>query len=124
MRVPGFFVSRIVLMSDGAATGLPATVVITSPAASPAESAGPSGTTPAISAPDVAGELPSTAPTDTPRNAVGPMWTPADLRPATICCAIPEAFAIRIANAAFDDAPSNRKRREPDAAVIIPTTRP
>src|SRR3954471_19211174 len=118
--MPGFFVSRIVLMSDGAVTRLPATAVITSPAAIPAESAGPSGTTPAIDAPEPA----STAPTWTPRNAVGPTWTTVEPLPVRIFCAMPAAFAIGIANAAFEAAPRNLNRSDPDAAVIIPTTRP
>src|SRR3954464_2001940 len=128
--MPGFFVSRIVLLSQGALTRLPAAGVATLrgviPAESaprapcPAEAAGPPGTAPAIDAPQPA----STAPTWTPRNAVGPTWTTVEPLPVRIFCAIPAAFAIGIANAAFEAAPRTLNRRGPDAAVIIPTTRP
>src|SRR3954447_3900197 len=119
--MPGFFVNRIELIAEGEATLRPASVLITSPASIPAEAAGPSRTTPAISAPEV--EPASTAVTCTPRNAVGPTWTTADERPAAIFCAIANAFATGIANAEAAGAPRNLND-DPEAAVTMPTTRP
>src|SRR3954471_8784439 len=119
--MPGFFVSRIELTADGEVTRRPATAVITSPVAIPAEAAGAPRTTPAISAPAV--EPVSTAVTCTPRNAVGPICTAADERPAAIFCASANAFATGIANADAAGAPRNLKDG-PDAAVTMPTTRP
>ena len=63
----------------GDETLCPPKEVITSPAASPALSAGPPWTTPSTIAPDT-----SWAERPTPRNAVGPTWTVVDAWPASI----------------------------------------
>src|SRR5262249_45496231 len=121
IRIPGFLVKMTSLIDDGVVTRRPASVVTTSPVSIPAESAGPPGTTPAISAP--VAEPASAVDTWTPRKAVGPMWTTADDRPGATFCAIENAFATGIANADAADVPRSLKDG-PDAAVTMPTTRP
>ena len=88
------------VIADGEETVRPLIAVITSPAASPAEAAGPPGTMPAIRPP--AGVVPpnpkppsaTVADTSIPRNAVGPMWTAAEALPDSICFASLSAVLI------------------------------
>jgi hypothetical protein len=83
---PGFFASTTVEIVVGDDTVRPSIDAIASPAARPAEAAGPPDTTPATSAPDP-DAVPNPKPaassdsTWTPRNAVAPMWTVADALP-------------------------------------------
>src|ERR1017187_2200028 len=81
------------------ATDWPATAVITSPWVRPALAAGDPDTVPAMVAPLVAfpPKLPVADWTYTPRKAVAPMWTSAEVVPASICLAMDSAASIGIA---------------------------
>ena len=88
---PGFFARMSEAIVDGEETVRPLIAVITSPAVSPAESAGPPATVPAIRPPAGAAPpnlpLPTVEAISTPRNAVGPMWTAAVALPDSILSA-------------------------------------
>ena len=91
---PGCLASTSGPTAAGDATARPPMLVITSPAARPAEAAGPPATTLAISAP---AEPSSVAATWMPRNAVGPTWMTAELFPASIAAPILSALPMGIA---------------------------
>src|SRR6478735_625463 len=111
---PGFLVSRYDVSELGVVTAWRSTDVITSPAATPAESAGPPGTTPATTTP------PASPPcTRTPRKAVAPTCTRELACPAATCFSIDRAFPIGMA---YESAADETKRD--DVAVSMPMTFP
>ena len=101
-------------------TRFPANDVMRSFAPMPALSAGEPGTTSSTRAPDTSSSPSPAGASATPRKAVGPTWTVDERRPASICPAIFSALLIGIAYPCA----LPRKRKPPEAAASMPTTRP
>ena len=87
------------MIVEGEETVRPLIAVITSPAVSPADAAGPPVTVPAIRPPAAPPKpkLPTVPATSMPRKAVGPMCTAVEAVPDSICLAIARAVLIGIA---------------------------